>query len=188
VTVSHGRKTLPQEVGKTIFDYADQLEVEIAASCRRSGESRECVVEGTGGVEALAERTEEDQYLRRAYRLAGQARVARESPAIGFTPLRRRPRIVEGGSFHHGRPVEFHPAVTRDGTQVGYDLELLQAVTSRVGIPVIASGGVGTLEHPFQVLTQGGAHAALAASIFHFGTHTLQQAKDYLRERGVVVR
>ncbi len=79
-------------------------------------------------------------------------------------------------------------SMDRDGTQVGYDLELLQAVTSRVGIPVIASGGVGTLEHLFQGLTQGGAHAALAASIFHFGTHTLQQAKDYLRERGVVVR
>ena len=79
-------------------------------------------------------------------------------------------------------------SMDRDGTQVGYDLELLQAVTSRVGIPVIASGGVGNLEHLFQGLTLGGAHAALAASIFHFGTYTLQQAKDYLRVRGVVVR
>ncbi len=79
-------------------------------------------------------------------------------------------------------------SMDRDGTQAGYDLELLRAVTSRIGIPVIASGGVGTLEHLFQGLTQGGAHAALAASIFHFGTHTLQQAKDYLRARGVVVR
>ena len=79
-------------------------------------------------------------------------------------------------------------SMDRDGTQEGYDMDLLQAVTSRVGIPVIASGGVGTLEHLFQGLTVGGAHAALAASIFHFGTHTLQQAKDYLRARGVVVR
>lgn len=79
-------------------------------------------------------------------------------------------------------------SMDRDGTQVGYDLELLQAVISRVGIPVIASGGVGTLEHLLQGLTLGGAHAALAASIFHFGTHTLQQAKDYLRTHGVVVR
>jgi cyclase len=79
-------------------------------------------------------------------------------------------------------------SMDRDGTQDGYDLELLQAATSRVQIPVIASGGVGTLEHIFQGLTVGGAHAALAASIFHFGTYTLQQAKDYLRERGVVVR
>ena len=79
-------------------------------------------------------------------------------------------------------------SMDRDGTQEGYDLKLLQAVTSRVGIPVIASGGVGTLEHLYQGLTLAGAHAALAASIFHFGTHTLQQAKDYLRERGVVVR
>ena len=79
-------------------------------------------------------------------------------------------------------------SMDRDGTQQGYDLELLRAVTSRVGIPVIASGGVGTLEHLFQGLARGGAHAALAASIFHFGTYTLQQAKDYLRARGVVVR
>jgi cyclase len=76
----------------------------------------------------------------------------------------------------------------RDGTKDGYDLELLKAVTSRVQIPVIASGGVGTLEHIYQGLTVGGASAALAASIFHFGTFTIEQAKVYLRERGVLVR
>jgi cyclase len=76
----------------------------------------------------------------------------------------------------------------RDGTQAGYDLELLNTITSRVQIPVIASGGVGNLEHIFEGLTVGGASAALAASIFHFGTFTIGQTKSYLRDRGVLVR
>jgi cyclase len=79
-------------------------------------------------------------------------------------------------------------SMDRDGTQDGYDLELLSAITSRVQIPVIASGGVGNLEHIFEGLTVGGASAALAASIFHFGTFTIGQAKSYLRDRGVLVR
>ena len=79
-------------------------------------------------------------------------------------------------------------SMDRDGTKDGYDLELLKAVTSSVRIPVIASGGVGTLEHLYQGLTEGGASAALAASIFHFGTFTIGQAKSYLRERSVLVR
>ncbi len=79
-------------------------------------------------------------------------------------------------------------SMDRDGTQDGYDLELLKAMTSRIQIPVIASGGVGNLEHIYQGLTEGGASAALAASIFHFGTYTVQQAKRYLREKGVLVR
>jgi len=79
-------------------------------------------------------------------------------------------------------------SMDRDGTKDGYDLQLLKEVTSRVKIPVIASGGVGTLEHIYQGLTESGASAALAASIFHFGTFTIGQAKSYLRERGVLVR
>jgi cyclase len=76
----------------------------------------------------------------------------------------------------------------RDGTENGYDLELLKTVTRSVRIPVIASGGVGELEHLYQGLSEGGASAALAASIFHFGTYTVQQAKSYLRAKGVLVR
>jgi len=79
-------------------------------------------------------------------------------------------------------------SMDRDGTKDGYDLELLTAVTSMVRIPVIASGGVGNLEHIYEGLIQGGASAALAASIFHFGTYTIQEAKSYLRQRRVLVR
>src|SRR5438093_11383745 len=75
-----------------------------------------------------------------------------------------------------------------DGTKNGYDLELTRAVSDSVQIPVIASGGAGTLEHLHQVLTEGAASAVLAASIFHFREMTIEQAKSYLRNKGVVVR
>jgi len=79
-------------------------------------------------------------------------------------------------------------SMDRDGTQDGYDLELTRAMAEAVSIPVIASGGVGTLEHLREGLVDGKADAALAASIFHFGTHTVRDAKVYLRARGVPVR
>jgi cyclase len=79
-------------------------------------------------------------------------------------------------------------SMDRDGTQEGYDLELTRAVSSAVSIPVIASGGVGTLEHLHDGLTLGKADAVLAASIFHFRTHTVPEAKAYLAARGIPIR
>ena len=79
-------------------------------------------------------------------------------------------------------------SMDRDGTQDGYDLELTRSIAESVQVPVVASGGVGTLEHLFEGLTKGKASAVLAASIFHFGTYSIQEAKDYLRLRGVLVR
>jgi cyclase len=79
-------------------------------------------------------------------------------------------------------------SMDRDGTRSGYDLPLLKAVTAAVSIPVIASGGVGGLEHLREGLCEGGADAALAASIFHDGEHTVGDAKKYLRQHGVHVR
>ncbi|MBI2178460.1 MAG: imidazole glycerol phosphate synthase subunit HisF, partial [Candidatus Tectomicrobia bacterium] len=79
-------------------------------------------------------------------------------------------------------------SMDRDGTRDGYDLALTRAVAERVPVPVIASGGVGSLDHLYEGIAKGGADAVLAASIFHFGDYTVQQAKDYLRERGVEVR
>jgi cyclase len=79
-------------------------------------------------------------------------------------------------------------SMDRDGTLTGYDLELTRAVADAVPIPVIASGGVGELEHLRAGLVEGGADAALAASIFHDGRHTIAEAKGYLASRGVPVR
>ena len=79
-------------------------------------------------------------------------------------------------------------SMDRDGTGAGYDLALTRAVSEAVSVPVIASGGAGGLEHLFESVTEGKADAALVASIFHFGRHTIAEAKRYLRERGVPVR
>jgi cyclase len=79
-------------------------------------------------------------------------------------------------------------SMDRDGTQDGYDLALTRAVSEAVSIPVIASGGVGTLSHLYEGLTAGKADAVLAASIFHFGRYTVREAKAYLKEQGVPVR
>ena len=79
-------------------------------------------------------------------------------------------------------------SMDRDGTREGYDIDLTRAVSSAINIPVIASGGAGRLEHFYEVLNGGGASAVLAASLFHFGQLKISELKNYLRERGTVVR
>jgi len=79
-------------------------------------------------------------------------------------------------------------SMDRDGTKEGYDIALTRTVADAVKLPVIASGGVGTLEHIYDGLTAGGATAALAASIFHYREYTVRQCKEYLARRGVAVR
>ncbi len=79
-------------------------------------------------------------------------------------------------------------SMDRDGTKNGFDLDLTASVTSAVDVPVIASGGVGSLEHLVEGVTDGGADAVLAASIFHFGQHTVGEAKALMIDRGITVR
>src|SRR5471030_3083574 len=79
-------------------------------------------------------------------------------------------------------------SMDRDGTKSGFDIELTRAVADAVPVPVVASGGVGTLDHLVEGVTEGGASAVLAASIFHFGTFTIAQAKEHLARAGVPVR
>lgn len=75
-----------------------------------------------------------------------------------------------------------------DGTKAGYDLELTRAISEAVGVPVIASGGAGTIDHMVDAVTEGKADAVLAASIFHFGEFTIQEVKEEMQKKGVVVR
>lgn len=119
----------------------------------------------------------------------------------GSSPLRwevythggRKPAGID--ALEWGRRMESYGAgeilltsMDRDGTRLGFDLELTRAFADTLSIPIIASGGVGDLEHIYQGLTLGRASAALAASIFHYGEWTIGQCKEYLRERGVLVR
>ena len=79
-------------------------------------------------------------------------------------------------------------SMDRDGTKSGYDVELLKAVSNTVNIPVIASGGAGEMEHFYEAVTEGGASAILAASLFHYKEFTIPEVKKYLKEKGVIIR
>ena len=79
-------------------------------------------------------------------------------------------------------------SMDRDGTQKGYDIDLMQKISETVNIPVIASGGVGNLDHLAEGITQGKANAVLAASIFHYGKYSIKEAKQYLDSKGIPVR
>jgi len=103
--------------------------------------------------------------------------------ATGFDAVEWAAKMVEKGAGEL-----LITSIDKDGTKDGYDLELLAAITRSVPVPVIASGGVGTLEHLYQGFTTGGADAVLAASIFHEGTHTVGEAKKFLAAKGVRVR
>jgi len=76
----------------------------------------------------------------------------------------------------------------RDGTKTGFDNDLLKTITSKLSIPVIASGGVGNLEHMYEGVSIGGASALLAASIFHFGEYRIEDVKRYLADKNIPVR
>ena len=79
-------------------------------------------------------------------------------------------------------------SMDKDGTKDGYDIELTRAISEAVPIPVIASGGAGTLAHLYDALAEGRADAVLAASIFHYREYTVKDSKEYLRSRGIMVR
>ena len=79
-------------------------------------------------------------------------------------------------------------SMDRDGTQIGYDVDLMSKIASKVNIPLIASGGVGNLDHLVDGIKLGNASAVLAASIFHYGKYSVQEAKEYLDSKGIPVR
>ena len=79
-------------------------------------------------------------------------------------------------------------SMDRDGTQIGYDIDLIKKISSKVNIPLIASGGVGNLDHLVEGIKLGNANAVLAASIFHYGKHSVLEAKQYLKSKGIPVR
>ncbi len=110
-----------------------------------------------------------------------------------YTHGGRRPRGIDAVAWARymeqlGAGEILLTSMDRDGTKDGYDIELTRAVAEAVGIPVIASGGAGTLEHLYEAFTEGRADAALAASIFHYREYTIRQCKEFLRDRGIVVR
>jgi imidazole glycerol-phosphate synthase subunit HisF len=106
----------------------------------------------------------------------------------GRTPTRRDAIAWAREGVERGAGEILLTSMDRDGTEDGYELELTRQVAEAVDVPVIASGGAGTLDHLVQAIETGGADAVLAASIFHYGTYSIQQAKERLREAGIPVR
>lgn len=110
-----------------------------------------------------------------------------------FTHGGRRPTGIDAVAFARtvaakGAGEILLTSMDRDGTQQGFNLELTRAIVDAVGIPVIASGGVGTLDHLVEGVREGGASAVLAASIFHFGTYSIAEAKAHMQAAGIAVR
>ena len=108
-------------------------------------------------------------------------RGGREATGIEVVPWARKMESLGAGEI-------VLTCMDADGTQDGYDLEITRAVAEAVEIPVVASGGAGSPQHLYEAVTDGGASAALAASIFHYGTYTIAETKRYLADRGVPVR
>jgi imidazole glycerol-phosphate synthase subunit HisF len=128
-----------------------------------------------------------------AKRRTGGDQTARGPGWDVYTHGGRRPTALDAVSWarrmvEQGAGEILLTSMDRDGTKSGFDLELTRAVVDAVPVPVIASGGVGTLEHLVEGIRVGGADAVLAASIFHYGEYTIDQAKALMAERGVVVR
>jgi uncharacterized 2Fe-2S/4Fe-4S cluster protein (DUF4445 family) len=116
-TISHGGETRPLLAGKTVFDFADELAVQVPTSCGRTGHCHECIVEIKQGMEALSPLSETESFLRENYRLACQARIEDSRAAITFTPLCRQPKIL---TTTEEKAITPDPAVTRYGDQIFY--------------------------------------------------------------------
>ena len=119
--------------------------------------------------------------------------LAQSFPFEVYTHGGRTPRGIDAVEW--ARRMESYGAgeilltsMDRDGTRDGYDLELTRSISEAVGIPVIASGGVGNLQHLVDGVVKGKADAVLAASIFHFGDHTISEAKQYMADQGIPIR
>lgn len=197
------RGTLLDVVGRTaecVF-----VPLTVGGGVRNEEDVRDLLRAGADKVSINSAALRDPELLRRAAERFGSSTIvcavdAKRVSADGEPP--RWEAFTHGGTRSTGRDAVAWAAeaaglgageilltsMDRDGTRDGYDLALTRAVSEGVPVPVIASGGVGTLDHLYEGLAEGGADAVLAASIFHFGDYTVEEAKAYLRGRGVEVR
>lgn len=175
LTVGGGIRTI-DDMGQMLRAGADKVSINSSAVADpeliRSGAAKygsQCIV-----VSIDAKMTEPDRW---------EVFVAGGRKSTGMEVVQWARRAVELGA---GEIVL--NSINADGTRQGFDLVITRRVSEAVGVPVVASGGAGTLNHLAEVLLEGRADAVLAASIFHFGTFTIRQVKEHLRQRGIPVR
>lgn len=201
ITASHeGRGTFFNVVEKTSAEVFMPLTV--GGGIRSSEDIRKSLLAGADKVSINTSAVENPELIRIAANRFGTQCIViaidakRNESGIGwevYTHGGRKPAgrdVLEWAKLmeSYGAGEILLTSMDRDGTKAGYDLELTRSVSEAVKIPVIASGGVGTLEHLYEGLTLGKADAVLAASIFHFRQHSIREVKEYLLKKGVPVR
>jgi len=199
ITASHEKR-------KTIIDVVERVAHEVfmpltvGGGIKTINDIRETLRAGADKVTINTTAVEQPQFVREASEIFGSQCICvaidakrRENGFEVYTYGGRKPTGVDAVEW--AKQVEALGAgeilltsMDRDGTRIGFDIDLTRTISESVHIPVIASGGVGTLEHLYEGLILGKADAVLAASIFHYREHTVIDAKKYLRERGVNVR
>ena len=200
ITASHEkRKTILDVVEKTASEVFMPLTV--GGGIRTLDDIKELLRAGTDKVSINTTAVEDPDFVRRASERFGSQCIvvaidAKKRLEGGWEVYTHGGRKARGlDAIEWARKMESFGAgevlltsMDRDGRKDGYDLELTRGVSKATSIPVIASGGAGTLEHICQAFTEGLADAALAASIFHFGVFTIPETKEYLLQRGIRVR
>jgi cyclase len=198
--------TASHESRKTIVDVVEQVAHEVfmpltvGGGIRGLSDIRDILLAGADKVTINTAAVERPEIIKEASEMFGSqcicvaidAKAAKDGFEV-YTYGGRRPTGVDAIGW--ARKVEALGAgeilltsMDRDGTKIGYDIPLTRAISEAVAIPVIASGGAGTLDHLYEGLVDGKADAVLAASIFHYREYSVKEAKRYLRDRGVSVR
>ena len=199
ITASHEeRKILLDVVGRT----AEQvfMPLTVGGGIRTIDDIRDLLKAGADKVSINTAAVQHPEFVKQAAERFGTqcivVAIDAKGAANGWEVFTHGGRNATGiDAIDWARTVESYGAgeilltsMDRDGSKAGYDLALTRAVSEAVGLPVIASGGAGNLQHLYEGFTEGKADAVLAASIFHYREYTIGQAKEYLRARGIAMR
>ena len=200
ITATHEERNIILETVKKTADKCF-VPLTVGGGIRTIEDIRKLLIAGTDKVSINTAAIKDPSFIKRAAQKFGSQCivVAVDAKKTGnekweiFTHGGRKKTGIDAIEFSkqsvsNGAGEILLTSMDKDGTKSGYDLDLLKIITRSVQVPVIASGGAGTLEHLFEGLKVGGASAVLAASIFHYGEFTIQQAKEYLASKDVQVR